>query len=135
MSDTAPAPTVWPSLSFTDVDAAVALLTDGLGFEITALYRDDAGVVHHAEARRPDGGGIMFGSRDREASDWAKLGAQGVYIVAAEAATVDTMWKRLQDWPGVTVTLPLEDTDYGSHTFGIRDADGNLYSIGTYRGA
>ncbi len=135
MSDTTPPPTIWPSLSFTDVDAGVALLTEGLGFEITALYRDDSGRVHHAEARWPDGGGVMFGSRDREDSDWAKLGGQGVYIVAAEAGTVDTLWKRLQDWPGVTVTLPLEDTDYGSHTFGFRDTDGNLYSIGTYRGA
>jgi len=135
MSDMTPPPSVWPSLSFTDVDAGIALLTDGLGFEITALYRDDSGVVHHAEARWPDGGGIMFGSRNREESDWAKLGGQGVYIVAAEAATVDKAWERLRERPGVTVTLPLEDTDYGSHTFGIRDADGNLYSIGTYRGA
>lgn len=134
MDSMTPPPTVWPSVSFTDVDAGIALLTEGLGFEITALYRDAAGVVEHAEARWPDGGGIMFGSRDRD-SGWAKLGAQGVYIAAAEAATIDKAWERLRERPGVTVVQPLEDTDYGSHGFGVQDAEGNLWSLGTYRGA
>ena len=128
-----PAPTVWPSVGFTDVDAGVRFLTEGLGFVVTALHRDDAGVVQHAEARWPDGGGVMFGTRGKPGA-WGALGPQGVYVVAAEAATVDAAWKRLSERDDVEVLNELHDTDYGSHEFGVRDRDGNLWSMGTYRG-
>lgn len=129
-----PTPTVWPSVGFTDVDAGVHLLTEVLGFVVTALYRGEDGTVEHAEARWPDGGGVMFGSRGKP-GEWGQLGPQGVYIVAAEASTVDAAWKRAAAADDVEVLRPLNDTDYGSHEFAIRDADGNLWSIGTYRGA
>jgi uncharacterized glyoxalase superfamily protein PhnB len=35
---------------------------------------------------------------------------------------------------GTDVVRPLEDTDYGSHTFTTRDPEGNLWTFGTYRG-
>ena len=133
-SDQPPAPSVWPSVGFTDVDTGVRFLTEGLGFTVTAFYRDDDSVVAHAEARWPDGGGVMFGTRGKP-GDWGALGPQGVYIVAAEAATVDEAWQRVTAIDGVEVTTALHDTDYGSHEFAVRDADGNLWSMGTYRGA
>lgn len=139
MSDTdpqmpPPAPTVSPSVGFLDVDAGVRLLTDGLGFAVTAMYRGNDGTVDHAEARWPDGGGVMFGTRGKP-GDWGALGPQGVYVVAAEPRTVDLAWQRVQTLDGVEVLRELHDTDYGSHQFDIRDADGNLWTVGTYRGA
>ncbi|MGD9530644.1 VOC family protein [Pseudonocardia sp.] len=131
--DAPPAPTVWPTIGFTDLDAGVRLLTEGFGFVVTILVRDGGRVVH-AEARWPDGGGVMFGSRG-DHSEWGALGPQGAYVVAAEAATVDAAYERVRVLPGVTVTTPPEDTDYGSHQFGVRDADGNLWTMGTYPGA
>lgn len=129
-----PAPTVWPTVGFTDVDAGVRFLTEGLGFVVTAMHRDDDGTVQHAEARWPDGGGVMFSARDR-AGPWGSLQAQGVYVVAAEAATVDEVFARVKDMPGIEVRQPVHDTDWGSHEFDLRDADGNLWCVGTYRGA
>ena len=129
-----PVPSVWPSVSFSDVDAGVRLLTEGLGFEVTALYRNDDGTVEHAEARWRDGGGVMFGSRGKP-GEWGALGAQGVYVVAAEAETVDRAWERLRAMDGVKILRELADTDYGSHQFDFADADGNLWCLGTYRGA
>ncbi|MEE6282296.1 VOC family protein [Georgenia sp. MJ170] len=126
-------PTVWPSIGFTDVDAGIRFLTDVLGFVVTALHRDDDGTVVHAEARWPDGGGVMFGSRDKP-GDWGALGPQGVYVVAAEAATVDAVWQRVQAAADVEVLQPLHGTEYDPRTFSVRDRDGNLWSIGTYRG-
>lgn len=126
-------PTVWPSVGFTDIDAATHLLTEVLGFVITAMYRDDDGVVQHAEARWPDGGGIMFGSRGKP-NEWGQLGPQGVYIAAAEAATVDAVYQRVTAEDSLEVLRKLTDTDYGSHEFDFRDRDGNLWSIGTYLG-
>ncbi|MFD2094312.1 VOC family protein [Blastococcus deserti] len=129
-----PPPTVWPSVGFTDVDAGVRLLTEGFGFVVTAMYRDDAGAVVHGEARWPDGGGVMFGSRGK-AGAWGALGPQGIYVVAAEPGAVDDAWKRVTAIEGVEVLQPLHDTDYGSHQFDVRDVDGNLWTLGTYRGA
>ncbi|MEX5305318.1 hypothetical protein RF644_06115 [Kocuria sp. CPCC 205258] len=35
----------------------------------------------------------------------------------------------------VEILEPLTDTGYGFHQFGIRDGDGNLWTVGTYPGA
>lgn len=131
--DTPPVPTVWPSVGFADVDAGVAFL-EALGFVVTARYAGEDGVLAHAEARWPDGGGVMFAQRGRS-GDWGTVGPAGVYVVAAEAATVDTALSSVRDLPGVEVLQPVSDTDHGSHEFAVRDADGNLWSVGTYRGA
>ena len=130
----APPPTVWPSVGFVDVEAGVRLLTEGLGFVVSALYRDDDGSVAHAEARWPDGGGVMFGSRGKP-GPWGALGPQGVYVVAADPGTVDAAYRRVRAMDGVELLRELHDTDYGSHQFDIRDRDGNLWTVGTYRGA
>lgn len=129
-----PAPTVWPSIGFTDVDAGVDFLTRTLGFTVTARYQDEDGTVQHAEARWPDGGGVMFGSRGKTGA-WGALGPQGVYVVAGDPATVDQAWARVQENGWAEVLEPLGDTDYGSHQFTVRDGDGNLWTMGTYPGA
>ena len=77
---------------------------------------------------------MVDGSRGRS-GDWGGLGAQGVYVAAADAETIDIVWERVQADDDLEVTTALEDTDYGSHTFAFRDRDGNLWSLGTYRGA
>ena len=129
-----PRPSVWPSVGFVDVDAGIRFLTEGLGFVVTAVYRSEDGTVEHAEARWPDGGGVMFGSRGKS-GDWGALGPQGIYVVAAEPATVDAAWERVSSLDDVEVLGALHDTDYGSHQFDVRDVDGNLWTVGTYRGA
>ncbi len=35
---------------------------------------------------------------------------------------------------GAEVVRPLQDTDYGSREFSVRDPEGNRWSFGTYRG-
>lgn len=127
------APSVWPSVSFTDVDAGVRFLADILGFVITALYRDDDGTIQHAEARWPEGGGVMFGSRGKP-GDWGSLGPAGVYVSATEPAAVQAAWERVRASEDVEVLMELHATDYDPCTFSVRDADGNLWSLGTYLG-
>ena len=75
----------------------------------------------------------MFGSRGKPGV-WGALGPQGVYVVAAQPATVDAAYPPVRGLAGVEVLQEPHDTDYGSHEFGVRDADGNLWSVGTYRG-
>jgi uncharacterized glyoxalase superfamily protein PhnB len=76
----------------------------------------------------------MSGSRGKP-GDWGALGPQGVYVVATDPGTVDAAWERVRGLSGVQVLHELHDTVYGSHQFDVRDADANLWTLGTYRGA
>ena len=132
MSDTgSPAPSVWPSVGFVDVDRGVRVLL-ALGFEVTARY-DDEGVTQHAEARRPSGGGVMFGTRGKP-GEWGALGPAGVYVVAADEADVRETFARVAALDGVVVRREPHDQPHDPCTFDVADPDGNLWSVGTYRG-
>ena len=90
-------------------------LTCSLVFVHTVTHvRDGDGAVERAEARWPDGGGVMFGSRGKPGA-WGTLGPQGISVVAAEISTVDAAWKRVRGVAGIEVLQELHDTDYGSH--------------------
>jgi len=52
------------------------------------------------------------------------------YVVTDEP---DALCQRCTD-AGAEIIRPLEDTDYGSRDFAIRDPEGNRWSFGTYRG-
>ena len=57
--------TVWPALQAHDPDLVIRTLV-ALGFEETAAYRDEAGVVQHAQLDWPEGGGVMLGCHKPE---------------------------------------------------------------------
>jgi uncharacterized glyoxalase superfamily protein PhnB len=134
---TGPAPAVWSALRYHDAATALAFLTDVLGFRPALVVPDDpadpAGDIAHAELRWPDGGGVMLGSSKHRDPAHAAMGtgATSVYLVTDR---VDELHARCVA-AGADIVTPLEDTDYGSHTFGLRDHEGNLWTLGTYRGA
>jgi uncharacterized glyoxalase superfamily protein PhnB len=132
MSDNRPA--VWPILSYTDARAAIAFLTQAFGFEERAVYaRDnDPSVVEHAEMRWPLGGGVMFGSAGKDDSPFGRRlpGNDSVYVVCDDP---DALFERASA-TGAEVVKGLEDEDYGSRGFTVRDPEGNLWSFGTYPG-
>lgn len=57
-------------------------------------------------------------------------GTSGAYVVTDEP---DALYERVSR-AGAEIIKPLEDTDYGSREFAIRDPEGNRWSFGTYRG-
>jgi len=57
-------------------------------------------------------------------------GMAAAYVVTDDP---DGLFARAQE-AGATIVTPLNDTDYGSRTFSVRDPEGNLWSFGTYRG-
>jgi len=130
-----PAPTVWPSLRATDARGLIRFLVDAFGFEETAVYGDPGGTgnpVQHAQLSWPLGGGVMLGSdRDTPDDKWPlRAGTFGCYVVCDEP---DALFKRAVD-AGATVVQDLNDADYGSRGFTVKDPEGNLWSFGTYRG-
>ena len=124
----APAPTCWPAFHADDAPALIDFLVDVVGFRRTVVYEDGA-LVAHAQLDWPEGGGVMLGSR--RADSPTKPGLASVYVVSDR---VDEVYARVKDAPGVTITRPPEDTDYGSHEFGMTDPEGNYWSFGSYRG-
>ncbi|MCZ2837851.1 VOC family protein [Modestobacter sp. VKM Ac-2985] len=126
---TAPPPTVWPAFRARDARAVIRFLVDALGFEETAVY-GEGDVVHHAQLDWPPGGGVMLGSV-RDDGGWTVApGSTGCYLVSDD---VDVLFHRAVA-AGAEVFRPLQDTDHGGREFAVRDPEGNLWSVGSYRG-
>ena len=131
MTEKTPAPQVWPTLRATDARKLIAFLVEAFGFEETAVY-GDGDTVHHAELAWPLGGGIMLGSARDDTPNPTSMrpGTSAAYVVTDEP---DALFQRATA-AGATVVQELNDTDYGSRGFSVRDPEGNVWSFGTYRG-
>jgi uncharacterized glyoxalase superfamily protein PhnB len=131
MTQNTPPPQVWPVVHARDARALIKFLADAFGFEETVVH-GDADRVDHAELAWPPGGGIMLGSaRDPESADLPlRPGTFGAYVVTHDA---DALYKRATA-AGAEVIRELQDTDYGSRDFTVRDPEGNRWSFGTYQG-
>lgn len=123
-------PGVWPCLMYRDAPAALAFLVDALGFVQTDRYDSDAGGVAHAELRWPEGGGVMLGSVRPGGPDLPP-GVGLVYVVTRQPDVVHDRAVAA----GATVVQPLQEQDYGSREFAVRDPEGVIWSFGTYVGA
>ncbi|WP_158893161.1 VOC family protein [Amycolatopsis anabasis] len=127
-------PTIWPALRYDDPRAALKFLVDTVGFtETLVVTGEDGTTVTHAELRWPEGGGVMLGDAGvcKGGYEAQRAGTGAVYVVTDR---VDEIHRRVTE-SGAEIVEPLTDTDYGSHTFTLRDAEGNLWTFGTYRGA
>ena len=128
--DTRPDHNVWVGLSYDDPLAARAWLRE-LGFNEGILVSDGAGAVEHSEMLWPEGGRVMVSSRGRGHDTFVSDARSAtVYVVVDDP---DAVWQRARRL-GAVVDRPLEETDYGSRGFSVRDAEGNSWSFGTYAG-
>jgi uncharacterized glyoxalase superfamily protein PhnB len=123
--------TIWPCVNYRDAPAAIRFLTTVFGFE-ERLVVGEGDLVSHAELRWPEGGGVMLGSWKREESPFSMqpTGSANIYVVTDQP---DALFERATK-AGAEIVKGMEDTDYGSRGFSVRDAEGNLWSFGTYRG-
>ncbi|MGO4459196.1 VOC family protein [Streptomyces sp. M-16] len=123
-------PTVFPTLLYRDAKSAIRQLTEAFGFTQVAVYEGDDGAVMHAELAYGNGA-VMLGSKGRGgAFDKAMEGAgpSGVYLVVDD---VDAHHRRAVEH-GVEILMGPTDQDYGSRDYMARDAEGNVWSFGTY---
>jgi uncharacterized glyoxalase superfamily protein PhnB len=119
---------VWPALRYDDAGAALRFLVDGLGFTTHAVYDGADGDVAHAELLWPGGGGVMLGSGGELAM---ARGGTTTYLVTED---VDAVVERAVAHGGKLVQ-PVRDEDYGGRGGTVADAEGNLWSVGSYRPA
>ncbi|MFF2527075.1 VOC family protein [Streptomyces liangshanensis] len=123
-------PSIFPTVLYRDAKAALRTLTEGFGFTEVRVYEGGDGTVLHAELACGNGM-VMLGSRGREgvfARALADSGPVGVYVVVED---VDAHHARAVEH-GVEILMPPTDQDYGSRDYLARDAEGNVWSFGTY---
>ncbi|GAA2631429.1 MULTISPECIES: VOC family protein [Streptomyces] len=123
-------PSICPTLVYRDAKAAIRLLTEAFGFSQVAVYEGEDGSVMHAELAYGNGM-VMLGSSGRGGVfDKAMEGAgpSGVYVVVED---VDAHHRRAVEH-GAEIVMEPTDQDYGSRDYMARDAEGNVWSFGTY---
>ena len=69
-------------------------------------------------------------SRKRRDFSSKAVGASSVYVITDDP---DAVYERAVAG-GAEITRGMEEADYGSRGFTVRDLEGNLFSFGTYRG-
>jgi uncharacterized glyoxalase superfamily protein PhnB len=133
MTPTKQPKTVWPTLNYSDARAGIRFLVDAFGFEERLVVPgEEDGVVEHAQLIWPEGGGVMLGTANREGNVFSQrpTGAASIYVVTDEP---DRLYERAIA-AGAELVRELQDEDYGSRGFSVRDPEGNIWSFGTYRG-
>src|SRR5689334_20437294 len=125
-------PNIFPAVRYRDATAALEFLKDAFGAEEKAVYRGDDGAIHHAELRL-GAGIVMFGG-------YSEDGFLGGETPQPLASTI-SLYVMVPDpdshyatatAAGAKVVRELEDMDYGSREYSVRDLEGNLWSFGTY---
>ncbi len=123
--------TIIPAFRANDAQALIDWLRETIGFSERMIVPDGNGGIAHAELEWRDSL-VMLGSA-RDAGDHLNesIGRASVSMTAESNEQVDDLYRRVQD-AGATITVPMEDTNYGSHGFSIRDPEGNFWHFGTY---
>jgi uncharacterized glyoxalase superfamily protein PhnB len=127
---TAPNPTVWLTLQAHDAPKLIDYFVDTFGFVLVARH-GDGDTVDHAQLNWPEGsGGMMLGSH-KPGAEWCREpGTAGGCIVTADP---DAVYARVLQHHA-DVVRPIAETDYGAREFTVRDPEGNMWSVGDYRG-
>ena len=107
-------------------------LTGIVGFTVRASYKDDKGVVQHAELAfgssmimlgtvADDAYGAMVGGA-------VTPGGKATYVAVNDPDALFAKAKKA----GVTIEEEPTDRSYGSREFICRDPEGNVWAFGTY---
>ncbi|HEY6488709.1 MAG: VOC family protein [Terracidiphilus sp.] len=137
MTGTAPQSpsTILPALRYRDSPAAIEWLCTVLGFARHAVYPGPDNTIGHAELTL-GGGMIMLGSYKDDAygrgfkapGELGGFETCSAYVIVADA---DAVYARAKA-AGGTIVRELQNTDYGSREFSLKDPEGHSWSVGTY---
>jgi uncharacterized glyoxalase superfamily protein PhnB len=125
-------PNIFPAIRYADADAGITFLKDAFGASEKAVHRGDDGVIQHAELAL-GAGLVMIGQHRQD----AKAGGDAPNPLASSISIYVTVedpdaHHAAARAAGATVVRELEDMDYGSREYAVRDPEGNLWSFGTY---
>lgn len=126
------AQSIFAALRYKDANAAIEFLTKAFGFTEVVAYRNDEGVVEHAQLDFR-GTSIMLGQRREGEYDeiTADVHASALYVVVEDT---DAHCAQARAGGAQIVKQPYEQ-DYGSRDYTAKDPEGNVWTFGTYAGA
>ncbi len=127
--------TVMPALRYRNAPAAIEWLCNVLGFTKHVVYPGPDNTIGHAELTLGSGM-IMLGSVKDDAygkgfktpAELGNVETRSSYIVVPDA---DAVYARAQA-ASAAFLRPIQNTDYGSREFTVKDPEGNSWSVGTY---
>lgn len=126
---------LWPILHYDDTEAARRFLVDGLGLREALVQRDEIGDIVHCELRWPGGGAVLFGGTKHTGGVHQGHKAAALYLFTAD---VDAVYQRVTRFGG-EIVAPPHATEFGTgiaaYSFTTKDTEGNLWTVGNYRGA
>jgi uncharacterized glyoxalase superfamily protein PhnB len=132
---TTTASTIMPALRYRDADAAIDWLCNVFGFERHAVYRGPNNTVGHAELTLGSGMIMLGSAKDDEygrgfksPSELGNIETRSSYIIVADA---DAAYARAKA-AGGKIVRQIQNTDYGSREFTVKDPEGHSWSVGTY---
>jgi uncharacterized glyoxalase superfamily protein PhnB len=130
------APPLIPSVPYSDAVLAIRWLTDVLGLRVIRKFEMPDGTIAHAElAWRA--AMVFVHTRPPPENPWSAVGLASIALAADSAEVVDRHYQRAVA-AGADIVRPAYDSKTpafpeGSRQFDVRDPEGNLWTIGTYR--
>ena len=128
--------TIIPSLRYRDALAAIDWLCAAFGFEKSAVYADDKGVVQHAQLVFGNGM-IMLGSV-ANASPWGgriaqpgEIGGRETQCPYVVVSDCEAHYQRAKA-AGAVIVDEYEVKEYGGAGYSCRDPEGHVWSFGSY---
>jgi uncharacterized glyoxalase superfamily protein PhnB len=119
---------IHPALRYKDPHAAIEFLTTALGFTAHSVHESE-GTVVHAELGIA-GGVIMIGATGQGNTRLDSTAGNACVYIALDQ-DVDAHYANATAH-GAEIERELQDTDYGSREYSVRDPEGNRWSFGTY---
>ena len=123
--------TIFPALRYRDAPAAIEWLGRAFGFEPRMVVDGEPGTVAHAELTCGDAMIMLGTARPPDADDYSAAapppGGTALYMVIEDP---DAHCERARA-AGAEIVRALQDTDYGSREYSVRDLEGNVWSFGT----
>jgi uncharacterized glyoxalase superfamily protein PhnB len=135
-SDDDLAPPLTPAVAYDNAPAAIRWLTDVLGLRVIRIFEMPDGTVAHAElAWRTSL--VFVHQRPGSENPWSVVGPSSIALAADSTDIVDRHHARAVA-AGADIVRPAYDSKTpafpeGSRQFDVRDPEGNLWTIGTYR--
>ena len=125
-------PTVFPSLSYDDAQAAIDFLASAFGAERHSVHAGDDGSIQHAELRFGNGIVMLCPGRGEFPATRGKGSRSPAARSNSRSLSRPLLTSRTRA-AGAEITRELNDTEYGSREYGAKDSEGNSWYFGTYQ--
>jgi uncharacterized glyoxalase superfamily protein PhnB len=129
-------PTLTPTVNYTAPEAGIQWLTDVLGFHPAGVYRDASGKMVFAQLVWRTAF-VFVSPRPPASNPWSAVGIASIALAAIDKDDVQLRYEKAVA-AGADIVRPLHDSrtpmfPEGSTGFDVRDPEGNLWTVGTFR--